>query len=230
VATLRRTRPLDDLDDKSLTKVLLHERKQLAVGNQGPGWDQQAIAALGVLRHSPDGLVVESMSLATHAEEGMLRSLFAAVADSDCAATWDASGGQMAMLRFRALLHRVSLPTAWAAEAPSQGYIDLAGALAPAASVPPRLGETANKLGFPGLLGSDALDVTAAWLNDQAGEIQALCELQLLNVYLVALRLFTIRGLVTRYDNDRFEGFIRDWLQDRQAQHFRRFLQAWDGD
>jgi predicted PolB exonuclease-like 3'-5' exonuclease len=231
VATLRRSRHLEDLDDKSLSKMLAHERKQHAAGEPGLGWDQQAIAAMAVLRHGPDAMTVEAMNLSTHAEDAMLRSLFDAVADSDFAVAWDAERDLQAMIRFRALLRRVSLPDAWAAaDASPQGHIDLASSLAPSGAVLPRLDDTAKKLGFPGLLDIDALDVIAAWLNEQPGDIQALCEIQLLNLYLVALRLFAIRGLVTRYDSDRHEGVMREWLESRDELHFQQFLQDWGRD
>ena len=44
--TARRILGLDDLDDKSVTKVLFHQRKQQAGAPERLGWNQQMIASM----------------------------------------------------------------------------------------------------------------------------------------------------------------------------------------
>lgn len=228
VATARRVATLQDLDDAAVTKVLMHERKQRPGGRGCLRWDQQAVASLSIIRHSPDSLTIENMNLGTHAEEAMLRALFAAVADSDHALTWSAQLATLPMLRFRALLHRLTLPPAWADGDASTGpVVDLDTLVVGRSDDAPGLDAVARKLGFPGMLEYSGFDSVSAWLDDALDEVQRSGEVRALNTYLVALRLFAARGIITRYDNDRFENNLRQVLEDRETDHLVRFLDAW---
>ena len=228
VATARRVDDLRDLDDAAITKVLMHERKQRPGSRDTLRWDQLAVAGLSIVRHTPDNLAIESMNLATHAEEAMLRALFAAVSDCDHALSWSGQGATLSMLRFRALLHRLTLPPAWAdVDGSGDPWRDLDTLIAGLSNDVPSLDALAIKLGFPGMLQYSGFDAVSAWLNDALDEVQRAGELRAINSYLVALRLFAARGIITRYDNDRFEGNLRELLDDRKSDHFGRFLAAW---
>ena len=91
----------------------------------------------------------------------------------------------------------------------------------------PGLDETARKLGFPGLGGRTENDVLDAWLKGRHDEVQAFSDLSALNTYLLALRLFSVTGELTRHDNVRVKDRLRDELAGRKDAHLAEFLSAW---
>ena len=231
-ATTRDLFELDDLDDKAVSKVLFHRRKQQTGSSEVLRWDQRAIAGLSLIRHTADALELESISGTARNEEEMLRDFLQGVADTDRVVSWDAARHDLPWLRFRSLKYAVRLPAGWGHtghSAETAGHTDIAQWLSGSDVDRPTLDETARKLGFPGMLDRTENTAMDAWLAGRGEEIQAYSDLAVLNTYLLALRLFMVRGEMDRDEATAALERLPLVLGESEAQHSRDFLTAWDG-
>lgn len=227
-ATTRRLFQLDDLDDEAVSKVLFHRRKQQTGASEELRWDQQAVAGITLITHSVDDVDVESLHLGTHSEEEMLQAFYRTALRSGHMVSWDGAQTGLPLIHFRSLMHGISYPPYWQAMRERDGlHLDIAGWLSPRTGDRPTLDETARKLGLPGLLGHDEDGATEAWLERDYGSLQAYSDIAALNTYVLALRLFTTTGEITRHDGARVRIRLRDMLGKSQAQHLVDFLAAW---
>jgi hypothetical protein len=227
-ATTRHLFDLDDLDDKSVSKVLFHRRKQQTGSSEVLRWDQRAIASLTLIQHSVDNVHMESMSLSTHSEEDMLHAFFKAILREGRMVSWGGQQDGIPLIHFRALKHEVSYPAYWQSlKTRGEIHLDIRGWLSPPTGDLPGLDETARKLGFPGLLNKTENDVLDAWLKGRHDEVQAFSDMTALNTYLLALRLFSVTGEMTRHDHLRVKGRLRDELATRGGEQLKKFFSAW---
>ncbi|MGB5614128.1 MAG: hypothetical protein WBM67_15895 [Sedimenticolaceae bacterium] len=227
-ATTRQLFDLDDLDDKSVSKVLFHRRKQQTGSSEVLRWDQRAIASLTLIQHSVQNVNIESMNLSTHSEAEMLHAFFSAILRDGRMVSWGGAEGGIPLVHFRALMHTVSCPAYWQSlKTRGEVHLDIRGWLSPPTGDSPGLDETARKLGFPGLGGRTENDVLDAWLKGRHDEVQAFSDVSALNTYLLALRLFSVTGELTRHDNVRVKDRLRDELTCRKDAHLAEFLSGW---
>jgi predicted PolB exonuclease-like 3'-5' exonuclease len=227
-ATTRELFDLNDLDDKSVSKVLFHRRKQQTGSSEILRWDQRAIASLTLIQHSVQSVHIQSMNLSTHDEAEMLHAFFAAILRDGRMVSWGGEQTGMPLVHFRALKHTVSYPAYWQSlKTRGEVHLDIRSWLSPPAGDMPGLDETTRKLGFPGLAGRSENDVLDAWLKGRHEEVQAFSDVSALNVYLLALRLFSVTGELTRHDNVRVKDRLRDELTGRKEAHMTEFLAAW---
>jgi hypothetical protein len=227
-ATTRQLFGLDDLDDKSVSKVLFHRRKQQAGSSEVLRWDQRAIAGLTLILHSADTVQLHSMNFTTHSEEGMLHAFFKAVPHQGRMVSWDGEDGGVPLLHFRTLKHAISYPAYWQAfGSGTDVHMEICGWLSPPLGDRPTLDETARKLGFPGLLNCTETSVMNAWLQGRGDEVQAYSDIRALNTYLLALRLFTVTGDMTSQDEGQAKNRLLAELQIRDDEHLTAFTTAW---
>jgi len=227
-ATARQLFGLDDLDDKSVSKVLFHRRKQQTGSSEILRWDQRAIAGLTLIQHSVDTVQLNSMNFATHSEEDMLHAFFKAVPHQGRMVSWDGEDVGVPLLHFRTLKHAISYPAYW--QAFSSGvdmHMDICGWLSPPSGDRPTLDETARKLGFPGQLNRTETSVMDAWLRGRHDEVQAYSDIKAINTYLLALRLFTVTGDMTGHDHGQARNRLLDELGKRDDEHLTAFVTAW---
>ena len=227
-ATTRGLFGLDDLDDKSVSKVLFHRRKQQTGSSEMLRWDQRAIAGISLIQHSADDLQIETLNLPAQGEREMLEAYCRAVQHNDCLVSWDAGRMELPLIRFRSMMHGLTCPAH--SQAPHQGH-DLqhviCDRLAPHAADRPGLDETARRLGYPGLLQHQEDTLHRAWLQRRPAEFRAYSEMAALNSYLLALRLFTTTGEMPADEGGRAMDRLREVLSRRDGAHLRRFLSAW---
>jgi predicted PolB exonuclease-like 3'-5' exonuclease len=227
-ATTRQLFGLDDLDDKSVSKVLFHRRKQQTGSSEILRWDQRAIAGLTLIQHSADNVGLNSMNFATHSEEDMLHAFFKAVPEQGRMVSWDDEDGGIALLHFRTLKHAISYPAYWQAfTSGADMHMDIRGWLSPPSGDRPTLDETTRKLGFPGQLNRTQTSVMDAWLQGRHDEVQAYSDIKALNTYLLALRLFTVTGDMTGHEHEQARNRLLDGLTRRDDEHLASFVTAW---
>jgi predicted PolB exonuclease-like 3'-5' exonuclease len=230
VATARRLFALDDLDDKSVAKVLFHQRKQQTGSDESLRWDQRAIAGISLIQHAVDDLQIETLNLPDQDERAMLEAYCRLAQRNGCMVSWDAARTDLPLIRFRSLMHGLSCPAH--RQAPPQGP-DLQRVicdwLTPYAADRPGLDETARRLGYPGLLQHRDETLHRAWLQRRHDEFRTHSELAALNSYLLALRLFTTTGEMPADEGGRALERLRDVLSRRDGAHLRQFLSAWGG-
>lgn len=227
VTTARRVLELDGLDDKSVSKVLFHRRKQQTGRSDRLRWDQRMIGAMTLIRHFDDTLSIDAIDIAAHSEREMLRALHGSLTHGGRAVFWDDGSDMLALLRFRMLLHGLPVPRALRADVDDAPYRDLAAWLSAPDGERATLDGIARKLGLPGLQGAGEDNLVSAWL---AGEFESLCahsDLQALNSYLLALRLFHACDEMSGDERERAEQQLRDRLGDDENRRRARFLSAW---
>ena len=226
--TTRQVFGLHDLDDKAVSKVLFHRRKQQTGSSEELRWDQRAIASVTLIQHSVDKVLIESIGLAGHTERDMLQALFTAAMRDGRMVAWDSSRSGVPLIHFRSLKHALSFPAYWQTlKERDDLHVDLLDWLAGPGVDRPGLDETARKLGFPGMCARTEDDVYAAWLAGRHAEVQAFSEIAALNTYLLALRVFSVTGQVTRHDSARVQNNLRQALARRSDGHLADFLAAW---
>lgn len=226
--TTRHLFGLDDLDDRSVAKVMFHRRKQQTGSSEVLRWDQRAIAGLTLIRHSIDKVRMDTMAAPAQAETDMLHTFFKTALNGDRLVSWDGERVLVPLVHFRTLRHALSYPAYWeACRDGAQIHVDIRSWLSPTANDRPALDETARKLGFPGMLGLSDEQVSDAWLRGDHDAAAAYSETVALNTYLLALRLFSVTGEMSRHDSARVQGTLRDALSGRAEAHLTRFLDAW---
>ena len=229
--TARRILELGDLDDKSVTKVLFHQRKQQPGAHERLRWSQQMIASMTLIRHTLDDVQVESMNLSTHSETDMLRAYYGHALQHGRMLSWDGARGMMSIIHLRSLLHKVSFPAYWQAERDgNELHTDISSWLASADDPSPSLDELARQLGLPGMLGAHAGELSDAWLRQSYAELQAFSDLKALNSYLIALRVFAVTGELSRHDGEHVAQHLRESLGERGDGHLAAFLKSWSGE
>ena len=189
------------------------------------------IASMTLIRHAVDDVRVESMNLSTHSESDMLRAYFSQAVQHGRMMSWDGTRGALSLVRFRSLMHRLSFPAYWQAERDGKDmHTDIAAWLSAADGEPPRLDEVARQLGLPGMSNVRADGLSDAWLRRSHADLQAFSDLNAINSYLVALRLFAVTGELNPHDGQRVVRRLRDQLGGRSDAHLTAFLAAWGGD
>jgi predicted PolB exonuclease-like 3'-5' exonuclease len=224
----RRLFGLADLDDKSVSKVLFHRRKQQTGDSEVLRWDQRVIAGLSLLQHAAGEVRMASMTLAAHTEQDMLQAFYAAAVRDAQLVSWDGERAGLPLLHFRTLTHGLCFPAYWQARAAGDGvHLDLCDWLSPPGTDRPLLDETARKLGFPGLLGRSEGSVYDAWLAARYGEVQAYADIVALNSFLLALRVLHVTGRLAEGDGARAGQHLREILAETDQPHATEFLDAW---
>lgn len=229
-STTRQLFALDDLDDKAVSKVLFHRRKQQTGKSEALRWDQRAIAGLTLIHHAQDRVRIESMHFAAHSEEDMLHAFFEAALADGPMVSWGGEHNGIPLLHFRTLKHGVSYPAYWQAlKTGADLHLDIRSRLSPHSDDLPLLDETARKLGFPGLLNHVEDEVMDAWLQGRHDGVQAFSDLTALNTYLLAVRMFSVTGEMTGEAGARAERQLLDELGEHDETHLAEFLSAWGG-
>jgi predicted PolB exonuclease-like 3'-5' exonuclease len=219
---------LDDLDEKSVSKVLFHRRKQQTGSSEILRWDQRAIAGLTLIQHSVETVQLNSMNFASHSEEDMLHAFFSAVPHQGRMVSWDGEDAGVPLLHFRTLKHAISYPAYWQAiGSGGDMHLDICRWLSPPSGDRPTLDETARKLGLPGQLGRTQTSVMDAWLQGRHDEVQAYSDIKAINTYLLALRLFTVTGEMTGQEHGQAKNWLLEELGKRNDEHLTAFVTAW---
>ena len=227
-ATTRRLFGLDDLDDKAVSKVLFHRRKQQTGSSEVLRWDQRAIASLTLIRHSEQGVQLESLNAPQQTEEALLGALFQAASRSSRMVAWNGEDIELPLIRFRCLKYSIGLPEYWQTRShAAETHIDIARWICDSETDRPTLDGVARKLGFPGMLNRSEQTAMDAWLLGEQDEVQAFSDISALNSYLLALRLFAVRGEITRQESAAALKQLKELLVAAAPAYFSEFLSAW---
>jgi len=153
--------------------------------------------------------------------------------------SFNGRGFDMAVLKYRAMVHGVAAP--WLYEAgdkwssyqsryAADWHCDLLDVLSDyGASARVSLDEVCAALGFPGKVGVSGADVAQMVDEGRIEDVRNYCETDVLNTYLVYLRLMAHRGTVTV---DGYNAAVADIVSLIEAEgaarpHLREFMDAW---
>jgi predicted PolB exonuclease-like 3'-5' exonuclease len=158
--------------------------------------------------------------------------------------SWNGSGFDLPVLNHRALIHGVTASRYWDWGDDDRDFkfnnylarfhtrhLDLMDVIAqyqPRASA--GLDAIARLCGFPGKLGMDGSDVSAAVAAGRINDVRTYCECDVLNTFLVYQRFRLMRGEVDAGEYARELSMVRERIAAHDAPHWRAFIARWTGD
>lgn len=227
-ATTRHVFGLDDLDDKAVSKVLFHRRKQQTGSSEILRWDQLAIATLTLIRHSGQGVELESLNGSNKGEEALLDAFFQASSAGGRMVEWNGEDINLPLIRFRCLKYAKVMPEYMRAMPNgTEPYLDIARWLCVSQTDRPTLDGIARKLGFPGMLSRSEQTAMDAWLLGRQDEVQAFSDVAALNTYLLALSLFSVTGEISGQESLLALNQLKELLEGAGPGHLTEFASAW---
>lgn len=228
-ATTRRLFDLHDLDDKAVSKVLFHRRKQQTGSSEDLRWDQRAIVGLSLVRQTAAGVELQTLAAGNGGERELLDAYYATVSDQDRLLSWGGTDNALPLIRFRSLQHAMCQPLHWH-RLQQDWHLDLRSWLCPAGGDVPTLDETSLKLGLPGMRGIGEKQVYDAWLAGDLEPVHRFTDHAALNTFLIGLRWQVLTGQQPADGAARCALELRDSLHRRGQPHLDEFLAAWEDE
>lgn len=225
----RRLHELSDLDDKAVSKILFHRRKEEVGAQTDIRLVQKRFFAATLVQASPSALSVRNLNAERQGEAQLLRNVFVAAAGSDRLVTWGGVAEGWPLLNYRALQHRISVAQySQVRRDRPDVHLDLKALLcAGSPEAATSLNEISRVLGHPGMLGLESLDLWEAYLEGRHDTLLQRTELGALNLYLLALRVMSMTGELSQSDAARGELALRDELRGEQSWHRQDFRELW---
>ena len=113
----------------------------------------------------------------------------------------------------------------------SEEHLDLLSLLSNSGKMTPRLDELTKLCGYPGKIDVDGKQVVDLWLAGDLRKIVEYNQIDVLNTYLIWLRIVYFCGKLTdeKYhaEVNIFRSFLEDQARDPENGHLREFLGAW---
>ena len=243
---------LGDLDDQSVAKAMLASRRlRVPSSDYLPLHHLRIIAISVALRGLGGKFTVWSLGDANMDEKEMVSKFFDLIEKHNPKlVSWNGNGFDLPVIQYRALLHSIPSRIYWDTgqferEAKFSNYLsryhdkhvdvmDLLSRYQVRATA--ALNEIAVLLGLPGKLELDNTRILDAFLAGENESIRNYCEIDVLNTYLVFLRLQYIRGC---YNPDQYKAeleIVRNWLSGRVESEspsnplLKEFLKRWTVD
>lgn len=242
VAAGRRLYKLD-LSDEDVAQVMAHRRREES-GQDFLRHYLHKVVAISVLLRRNEECRLWSLGDESAPEAELITRFFEGIERfSPTLVSWNGSGFDLPVLHYRALLHKISCARYWESgdndpafrwnnylsryHARHTDVMEVLSGYQARAQAP--LDEISAFLGFPGKQGHAGGEV---WKRFQRGElagIRAYCETDVLNTYLIFLRLELERGHLTAFEYDAEEGRVKTLLRESKEAHLLAFLDAWEG-
>jgi len=211
----RHLHQLQGIDDEDVATALSTLRYQQTDG----GTDRlpahlQRVVTISLLESRDGELDLCRLGADERDEQDLLERFFDRVRTHERElVSWDGAAFALPVLNYRALVHALCVP--WQEDDGILGWphTDLRAALsAPGGGDVVRLDEIARLLGFPGGIDADAGADT---------------QRDVLNAYLIYLRLERLRGHLSAADCEQEYSRLREWLWQSGQESLQAFLQAW---
>ena len=237
----RRIYGLDGLNEEDVAKAMQAKRLQKSGTDFLPLHLHRIVAISAVLR-TGDTINVWSLGSEESSEAELVTRFYDGIDRyTPTLVSWNGGGFDLPVLHYRSLLHGVEARRYW-----EQGdddrefrfnnylnryhwrHVDVMDVLAGfnlRAAAP--LDEVAVMLGFPGKLGMSGDLVWDTYLAGELGAIRRYCETDVLNTYLVFLRLQQVRGNLTESGFSAECDRVREFLSRSDEPHFKEFREAW---
>jgi len=200
------------------------------------------IAAISVVLKTPSVFKVWTLGDIDSDEKEILQRFFNGIEKySPTLVTWNGGGFDLPVIHYRALLHSVVAPRYWETGDEDQTFrwnnylnryhcrhtdvMDVLAAYQSRANAP--LDQIAMMLGLPGKMGMDGSKVWESYLNNDLAGIRNYCETDVLNTYLVYLRLCLIQGKINNSEYQQYCQETREYLQSSKQAHLIAFEQKW---
>lgn len=239
----RKLLELEDLDDQQVGEAMLTLRRQETGGSEFLPHYLHKIVAISVVLRSKDQVKVWSLGDIDADEAEILERFYSGIEKfTPTMVSWNGSGFDLPVIHYRSLKHGVVGQRYWETGDFDQNFkwnnylnryhdrhtdiMDVLAAYQARANAP--LDKIATLLGFPGKMGMSGAKV---WENYQAGDLQGIrdyCETDVLNTYLVYLRLQLIRGKILPAKYQAECELLQQHLAQADAEHLTAFLNQWE--
>ena len=237
----RRLYGLEGLPDEEVAKAMTFRQLQDTGNDFLPVFQHRIVAISVALRHAEE-LKIWSLGTPESDERELVQRFFDGIERlTPDLVSWNGGGFDLPVLHYRALLHKVPAARYWEIGDDDNSFrynnylsrfhwrhIDLMDVLA---GFQPRaragLDNVATLLGFPGKMGMKGDQVWDCYLQGEIERIRNYCETDVLNTYLIYLRLQLMRGILDAAELDRELDRVRLLLQESPAAHLQAFLASW---
>ncbi|MDA8361470.1 MAG: 3'-5' exonuclease [Gammaproteobacteria bacterium] len=237
----RRLYALPGLADSDVAKIMFHRRREES-GGEFLRHYLHRVVAISVLLRRADSVKVWSLGEEDAGEADILQRFFEGIERfQPTLVSWNGSGFDLPVLHYRALRHGLDCHRYWETGDGDPAFrwnnylsryhqrhtdiMDVLSGYQSRAAAP--LDEIALFLGFPGKQGAHGREV---WARFQEGDVRGIrdyCETDVLNTYLVYLRLERMRGHLDATGHAAEEERLRVFLADSGKPHLQDFLAAW---
>jgi 3'-5' exonuclease len=245
IAGLRRLHALPaSLSDADVLSWASQQRRAATGGDFFPLHLQRVIAIACALREG-DAFRVWSLGEPADPEAELIRRFFDGIDRyTPQLVSWNGGGFDLPVLIQRALIHGVAAAKFW-----DQGdddrdfrynnyigryhtrHLDLMDVLAMFQSrANAGLDAIARLSGFPGKIGMDGAEVSAAYRDGKIDRIRSYCETDVMNTYLVYLRFQQLRGALVAETYGAEVSLARERIASYPQAHWREFMAAWDAN
>ena len=241
VALGRRLLALEGLTDEDVAKAMAFKQLQDS-GTEFLPLYQHRVVAISVVLRMGEQLRVWSLGDCDSDEAELIGRFFDGLEQySPDLVSWNGGGFDLPVLHYRALLHGVQSSRYWETGDEDRSFrynnylnrfhwrhLDLMDVLS---GFQPRaragLDAIAVMLGFPGKMGLQGDQVWPYFLDGRLEDIRHYCETDVLNTYLIFLRLQHLRGLLDAPLLEQEYQRLATLLEKEDKAHFREFLSAW---
>ena len=231
-----------DLDDEDVARVMVHRRREES-GQEFLRHYLHKVVAISVLLRRNDECRVWSLGDPAASEAEILGRFFEGIERfSPTLVSWNGGGFDLPVLHYRALLHKIPCGRYWETgdedstfrwnnylsryHARHTDVMDVLSGYQARATAP--LDDMSAFLGFPGKQGHDGAEVWDRYRRGEIDGIRDYCETDVLNTYLVFLRLELMRGHLTPEAHGQEEERLKAVLAAAGKPHLSAFLQAWE--
>ncbi len=231
-----------DLSDEDVARVMIHKRREES-GQEFLRHYLHKVVAISVLLRRNDECRVWSLGDPQSSEAEILGRFFEGIERfSPTLVSWNGGGFDLPVLQYRALLHKIPCTRYWETGDGDPAFrwnnylsryharhTDLMDVLSGyQARAVARLDDIATFLGFPGKQGQDGALVWDRYLRGEIEGIRAYCETDVLNTYLVFLRLELMRGHLTPEAHKAEEVRLKTVLAGAGQAHLADFVRVWE--
>lgn len=237
----RRLYGLEGLPDDQVGRAMFHLRHQES-GSDFLRHPLHRVVAISVALRDGDRFRLWSLGDLESPERDLVQRFFDGIERyTPTLVSWNGLGFDLPVLHYRSLLHGVAAPRYWETGEEDPGFrwnnylsrfhqrhtdlMDVLSAYQGRAAAP--LEVVATLLGLPGKMGQSGAQVWDRYLAGDLAGIRDYCELDVLNTYLVYLRLERVRGRLDPQGHARECQLVRDTLAGDERPHLQAFLRAW---
>ncbi len=234
-----------NLEQLDVIKIMHSINRQKKNGSEFLPHYLHKIVAISVLVHDEDFLKVWSLGNISDLENQLLERFFHGLEIyQPTLVSWNGIGFDLPVIHYRSLLHQVVSKTYWeTGEHRSEfkwnnyfnryhyRHIDVMDLLSGyQKSAVASLDHIAIMLGLPGKMVLTADQVLNCYLEQDLQKIRNYCEIDVLNTYLIFLKMQYMRGILNQESYISSCKLLKNHLEKTNLKHFNEFLTSWFGD
>ncbi len=233
-----------NLEQLDIIKIMHAINRQKKNGSEFLPHYLQKIVAISVLVQDKNFLKIWSLGNIDDDEKNLLERFFAGLEIyQPTLVSWNGIGFDLPVIHYRSLLHQVVSKTYWeVGEVRSDfkwnnyfnryhhRHVDIMDLLSGyQKSAVASLDHIAIMLGLPGKMVLTADQVLTCYLEGDITKIRNYCEIDVLNTYLVFLKMQYIRGIGNQESYRSSCELLKNQLEKLNLEHFNEFLTSWSG-